>query len=411
MSTTTSTTTAPRATETGNDGVRVYRGSSLSELLPQIRAELGDHAVVLREREGLAGGVGGFFQKAFVEVEARAGGPRVDVYDERDEAEPDSDSGSGSAPGDGFPSLLAEAYDAGEAFVPDTIPAAVEQAVLPALAAAENRAAARKAPVPAAGELSPAVTAQVPRSRAAAAAERTLAEHGLSAALATEIVGETVTHLLPFGSARGLKRLVRGALARRLASAPPPATGRATIALAGAAGSGSTPLAAGLAAAYAAAGDLPVACIALRPADGGASLRGLLEGAGVEVHVARDTAEARAAAERLGERGIAIVDLPAVAPRDEAAVRTLKRECSRLAVTERHVVMPATLGRPAARELLERLRPLSPTALALTQADETAGIGAVLELAIDAALPLSYVATSEGVAPADPQALAGTVLP
>src|SRR5215213_8692987 len=51
--------------------VKTYRGRTLEELLPRIRAELGPDAIVLRRREGLAGGVGGFFQKSFVEVEAR----------------------------------------------------------------------------------------------------------------------------------------------------------------------------------------------------------------------------------------------------------------------------------------------------------------------------------------------------
>src|SRR5829696_6963764 len=51
--------------------VKTYRGRTLDELLPKIRAELGPDAIVLRRREGLAGGVGGFFQKSFVEVEAR----------------------------------------------------------------------------------------------------------------------------------------------------------------------------------------------------------------------------------------------------------------------------------------------------------------------------------------------------
>ncbi|MGH2950380.1 MAG: hypothetical protein ACRDPC_29615, partial [Solirubrobacteraceae bacterium] len=48
-----------------------YRGRSLEELLPKIRAELGPDAIVLRRREGLAGGVAGFFQRSYVEVEAR----------------------------------------------------------------------------------------------------------------------------------------------------------------------------------------------------------------------------------------------------------------------------------------------------------------------------------------------------
>jgi flagellar biosynthesis GTPase FlhF len=41
---------------------KTFRGRTLEELLPKIRAELGADAIVLRRREGLAGGVGGFFQ-------------------------------------------------------------------------------------------------------------------------------------------------------------------------------------------------------------------------------------------------------------------------------------------------------------------------------------------------------------
>ncbi|HWT24641.1 MAG TPA: hypothetical protein VN213_14135, partial [Solirubrobacteraceae bacterium] len=51
--------------------VKTFRGRTLEELLPQIREELGPDAIVLRRREGLAGGIGGFFQRSFVEVDAR----------------------------------------------------------------------------------------------------------------------------------------------------------------------------------------------------------------------------------------------------------------------------------------------------------------------------------------------------
>src|SRR5215207_7173504 len=50
---------------------KTFRGRSLEEVLPQIRADLGADAIVVRRREGLAGGVGGFFQRSYVEVEAR----------------------------------------------------------------------------------------------------------------------------------------------------------------------------------------------------------------------------------------------------------------------------------------------------------------------------------------------------
>ena len=38
-----------------SSGVRTYRGRTLEEILPQIRAELGADAIILREREGLVG--------------------------------------------------------------------------------------------------------------------------------------------------------------------------------------------------------------------------------------------------------------------------------------------------------------------------------------------------------------------
>jgi flagellar biosynthesis GTPase FlhF len=70
------------------NGVRTYRGRKLEDLIPQIRAELGPDAIILRQREGLMGGVGGFFAQKCVEVDAQAaphkGGrdPIIDIYDE-----------------------------------------------------------------------------------------------------------------------------------------------------------------------------------------------------------------------------------------------------------------------------------------------------------------------------------------
>ncbi len=61
---------------------RVYRGRSVEDLVPQIQRDLGADAIIVRRREGLTGGVLGFFQRAFVEIEAMPGGPGVDLYDE-----------------------------------------------------------------------------------------------------------------------------------------------------------------------------------------------------------------------------------------------------------------------------------------------------------------------------------------
>jgi flagellar biosynthesis GTPase FlhF len=66
------------------NGVRTYRGRKLEDLIPQIRAELGPDAIILRQREGLMGGVGGFFAQKCVEVDAQAAPhtPQIDIYDE-----------------------------------------------------------------------------------------------------------------------------------------------------------------------------------------------------------------------------------------------------------------------------------------------------------------------------------------
>src|SRR5581483_11446527 len=51
--------------------MKTYRGESFEALLPQIREELGPDAVITRRREGIVGGIGGFFGKKCVEIEAR----------------------------------------------------------------------------------------------------------------------------------------------------------------------------------------------------------------------------------------------------------------------------------------------------------------------------------------------------
>src|SRR3954468_10465379 len=52
---------------------KTFRGMSLAEGEGKVRAELGDDAVIVRSREGLTGGVSGFFQRRIFEVEAVAG--------------------------------------------------------------------------------------------------------------------------------------------------------------------------------------------------------------------------------------------------------------------------------------------------------------------------------------------------
>src|SRR3954447_15844105 len=75
---------------------KTFRGSSLEEVLPKIKADLGPDAEIVRQREGLTGGVGGVFQRSCLAGDARAAeppeaaregvartsGPRFDAYDD-----------------------------------------------------------------------------------------------------------------------------------------------------------------------------------------------------------------------------------------------------------------------------------------------------------------------------------------
>src|SRR5919199_357911 len=82
--------------------VKTFRGRTLEELLPKIREELGPEAIVLRRREGLAGGIGGFFQRSFVEVDARRGQPgELPLEARNDRATAEGLSAPGGAAGAG----------------------------------------------------------------------------------------------------------------------------------------------------------------------------------------------------------------------------------------------------------------------------------------------------------------------
>jgi flagellar biosynthesis GTPase FlhF len=87
------TTFQPPAITNGHDhsaeDVRIYRGRNMAEVIPQIRDELGADALILREREGLIGGVNGFFARRFIEVHARPNAQRIDIYDDDELPEPD----------------------------------------------------------------------------------------------------------------------------------------------------------------------------------------------------------------------------------------------------------------------------------------------------------------------------------
>ena len=376
---------------------KTYRGRTLDELLPQIREELGSDAIVLRRREGLAGGVGGFFQRPYVEVEARAAqADDADVRNDRataeglaspaiqalvEQASPFADA-LARAETSAHEVLTAAAADPG-LYGPQPNQAAIVAAT-PDFVADELDAAA-----PVADDVAAPAQEVVAPPRAAAGAEERLVAGGLTPALARDVVAEAVAHGLPFAQPRSLKTLVRTALARRIPVMADLGGGPRTLALVGPGGAGKSTAAEQLASAYASAG----ADVALVSLNGG-------------IDVVQ-------AAKRLKRRkpALTIVDAPAAGPADREATARLAQDLRTLGVDEVHLALPATLSAAAAAELSRALAPLGITHVALTHADQTAHPGAAVELSMTSRRALSYVCTRGEICPADPAALAKQLLP
>jgi flagellar biosynthesis protein FlhF len=398
---------------------KTYRGRTLEEVLPKIKAELGPDAEIVRQRSGLTGGVGGFFQRECVEVEAKPPVAeerprrRFDAYDE----EPGESAIAGpepTEPEDDFAPFLPETHEADGLSAPG-----IQEIFRQAAPFAEQLGAALE-PIEPAQPVAPAQPAapsrqMVERPANAEAIVSSLSDTGVDSALAQEIVDQTVAHDLPFVSPRSLKRLVRRALARRIPVAGTAPAGARSIAFVGPGGSGKTLCTARLAAAYATRSSMPVVCISLRPSDGGAELASMLEPFGVGVRVAASGDEARAHLAGALEHALVVVDTPAVAPRSPAEVNALAAELEALGVGEVHLTLPSTYSGPAARELADLLAPLHPGSVALTHMDATSHIGGLLDFTIRANRPISYLSEGTGVPgglePADADRLATLLLP
>ena len=393
--------------------VRTFRGRSLEEVLPQIRAELGADAIVVRRREGLAGGVAGFFQRSFVEVEARPA-QALEARNDRATAEGLASPAiralvDQAAP---FADALAHAQSSvGERAHEVLLAAATGSAGLYGPQPNQTAIAESYEPVALPDEVvaPPAPALGAERPNVADAHEQRLVAAGLSAGLAADVVAEAVAHGLPFAQPRSIKKLIRTALARRMPVMADLGGDARVIAFVGAGGAGKSAATERLAAAYAAA-DADVVVVSLRAADGGVALAGRLEPLGVSVIAGADAEEA---ARRLARRpaALTIVDAPPSGPADRAAVARLASDLRTLGVTEVHLALPATLSGAAAEELAAALAPLGVTHVALTHADQTARPGAPVELAVTGRRALSYVSTGAEIEPADPEALAKQLLP
>lgn len=391
---------------------RTYRGRTLEQLVPTIQRELGPDAIIVRRREGLHGGVLGFFQRSFVEVEAVPGGPRVDVYDEEPREPPappeppEQTSERLSPAGEQRPARLGALTPQG-AYVSEQLaamaaaarePTAAMAAAAPARAsfAAELQAAQSQPELPAstarsfesapapgvpAAEAERAASAQAPsRSTAAAGLVRALQGVGIGEAFANELIAAAQAHVLPLAPREGLTRATRTALAQRIPVARALPVDGATFLVLGAGGAGKTTYCAALLGVYRRAGVMRATYATLTWHPQRPGLHAILS-PDLLTPTPVDSPRVRAALRRARERGLLVIDTPRASPADRAGVRTLAKVVRELEPERVVLALPATLGAAAAAQQLDALRPVGANAIALTHAGETDQLGVAVEAA------------------------------
>lgn len=436
---------------------KTYFGESLEELLPQIRAELGPDALIVRQREGIVGGIGGFFGRKCIEVEAQpalvrsALPPRaiIDAYDTGDgedtltaaprfapepELELEVEDGPRPEPmtgdrlletllaqaspfADHLTTALAEPFELPlEQARPVATATAVEDPVVEVAAAPEPQPA--PAPRPRRPAAAPA-PAPDPVERLApfddlAQVRRDLVAAAVPVRLVGELLAEVERSLRPFEPDVPVRELTRRALAQRI----PVATGwtakRRTVALVGLRGSGRTLAAAGLCAAFVRDGR-SVAAISMEPARRAFELAQLTSAEDVEFHVADAPDLAARARGLVRDAEVVVVDTPPLADAVDGNRLAATLELLRaLKPDETHLVLPATTSAEDARTLVESLLPHKlPARLIVSHVDEPGAGGVPVGLALDHRIPVSFVADGTAVGalrPAAPESLARMVL-
>jgi flagellar biosynthesis GTPase FlhF len=380
---------------------QTYRGESLEELLPQIRSELGADAVIVRQREGIIGGIGGFFGKKCIEIDAVQATPRpaalpvreiVDAYDT----------------GDPAPPPLLDQNPLLEALLAQTSPFSTQLVeALEAQTAPEPAAT----PAPASTE----VVVQRPRQDDRVAVLGELAAAGVPAEIAAEVVDEVDYALRPFEPDTSFRELARRSLARRIQVAHGWKTPRRTIAVLGLPGSGRTLAAARLCAAYAASGR-SVGAISLESARASIRLAELTQGLDVEVTFADNRDLVAKAKRTLAECDVVVVDTPPIANRfDGAALRRTAGLVEAARAGETHLLLPVGADPVLARRHVNTVsRAVRLSRLLLTHEDRDDANGVAVGLSLATRTPVSFVASgdspSTGLAPAEPDALARMVL-
>jgi len=392
---------------------KTYRGKTLDEVLPQIRAELGDDAIILRRREGIVGGIGGFFGRRCVEVDAipspaaasrTVALPARTVFDAYDSHHDDAGD---DAENPVIRTMLdqahpfAQALQAAELRAEGPAPTATIAEAEDEDEGAEEFQAIEFPPIAGDGDWE------------AAAAEAVAA--GLPAAVVEALARDARRAMQPFAQSTSPLDLLERALARQIKVEHSWKTKRRTIALVGAAGAGKTLTAAKLCHAYATGSTLAVRTLSLEPPADAYRLGALTEHLDIGVRVAQTPDTAARAAARMSGESLIVVDTPPVSATDPDGIADLAAMLEAVRPDETHLVVPAWADARATVALYEAITAHFPvTRITITRLDEVSSVAAAVGLSFTLKRPLAYVTDGRraigGLRPADAAELAGLAL-
>jgi flagellar biosynthesis GTPase FlhF len=371
--------------------IKTFRGSSIEELLPQIRDELGPDAVIMRQREGIVGGVGGFFGKKCVEVDVAPPTPAAQTH------------------GPAVPrGTLVDTYDTGTPRAEQPLAFDFDEHALD-LDDEHALDLAQDEPEPHDGDLMGTLLAQAspfadqlahawetelftaPATHGGAdAVRRRLADAGVPERMAASVVDDAERLLRPFAFEQSVAELAREALARRI---PLDLGGGAPrrIALVGAASSGRTLAAAKLCGAYARGGS-SVCAVSLEQARRAFELAAVTEPFGVALETADDPSTIALVRRRLKAYDVVVADTPAVDVDEPASLARLAGLLRALQPTETVLVLPADTSGEAARLLVRELRQhVRLRSLLVSRVDGAGARGTAVGLSLAEKLPFSYI--------------------
>lgn len=132
------------------------------------------------------------------------------------------------------------------------------------------------------------------------------------------------------------------------------------------------------------------------------------------MQVVATASEMRQAVRGMADLDLILLDTAGRSPKDEIKLQELADVLAEAQPDEVHLVLSSVANASVLARTAQRFAAVGTTALILTKLDEAAGLGNLLPLLRDGALPLSYLTNGQNVpddiAPADARSLAVTML-